>query len=102
MYVHEEKMSVNDIRSLRLYLAFENEETGNHGEYVSDIYWTDLTSTLSLSPTPTGEFINIDYTVIGTHIQVAGQRGEKDSPFHRQERIRERKAGMQYVPSGCC
>jgi len=63
-------------------LAFEN------CEYVSDTYWTDLTSTLSLSPTPTGEF---KHRIIGTQIQVAGQRGEKECIFHRQERIRERR-----------
>jgi hypothetical protein len=44
------------IFSRRSQLALENEERVNHCEYFSDIYWTDLTSTLSLSPTPTGEF----------------------------------------------
>jgi hypothetical protein len=82
-------------------LAFENEERVNHCEYVSDIYWTDLTSTLSLSPTPTGEF---KHRIIGTHIQVqylAEGPGREGMPFP-QRRKTKREERQVNVPQGCC
>jgi hypothetical protein len=79
-------------------LAFENEERVNHRECVSDTYWTDLTSTLSLSPTPTGEF---KHRVIETHIQVAMAEAREGMPFP-QRRNTKREERKVDVPQGCC
>ncbi len=79
-------------------MAFENEGRVNHSVYVSDIYWTDLTSTVSLSLTPTGEF---KHRIKGTHIQVAMAEGREVMPFPQRRKTKREERKVD-VPSGCC